>query len=976
VQDVLLLIIFWCGVVYLGMHLLSRRREKELAAARVAETRFRGLTELSADWFWETDAEHRITWISGGTPVATFFGATPTYGKRFWEIPGIQVERRALGSLLEGLGGHLPFFDLEMSRSDERGARQIHIISGHCLKAADGRFLGYRGVGRDVTEQRRAERALGEAKERLELALGGGNLAEWDYDLESDGIYLGVGWASFLGRSPTAGVSRGADLVHLVHPDDRPALVQSFVAALKGAATSCVGDFRVRTESGGWRWLHSTGQVTERDVNGRATRMSGTVADIDDRKRAEEALRETEQRYRALVELAPDGIIVSCGRLIEYANPAAARILRAQAARRLVGMSTDELMAPAARPRHEERMRYLEAGPGVTSFEDRKLRCLDDTEITVEIASVAFLERGRLILQTVFRDVSEQRKARQALAEREQRFRDVAEASGEYVWEADAGWRYSYLSERVEAVLGYSRSELLGRRPQEFMPLGEERAVQEWLAKQAPDGRPFRELVHRLITKSGAVIWQSVSAVPVRDAEGRFIGYRGTAADVTPRKQAEARIEYLATRDALTGLPNRLLFTDRGGQAILSAARSRSQLALLCIDVDRFKLVNESLGHQAGDALLRAIAERLEELLPADTLARLGGDDFVLLQSIKNVEDAAGLAQRILGVLARPFTVDGRTLNVGASIGISVYPNDGRDLPELLKNADAAMYHAKESGRGTFRFFSPALHARSVERLRLENELRSALARSELILHWHPVVRGRRRVVGAEALVRWQHPDRGLLLPDDFVPLAEECGLIRSIGEWTMERALSQAGAWQRNYAGRAWYAINVSAPELAQGDAYLQRLKSSLKGNAVAPASLELEVTERVLMSSLEENTDTLRRIGELGVRVSIDDFGTGYSSLAYLRHLPIHKLKIDRSFLRSIDSHAADEAIVRAIAALAKTLGISAAAEGIENEAQLSRLLALGCEEWQGHYFSQPLDAPSFEKLLAVELSSERLA
>ncbi|OGA74405.1 MAG: hypothetical protein A3G81_14285 [Betaproteobacteria bacterium RIFCSPLOWO2_12_FULL_65_14] len=974
VQDVLLLVVFWCGVVYLVMHLLARRTRKQLAEAQKSERRFRDLTELSADWFWETDSEHRITWISGGAPVATFFGGTPTYGKRFWEIPHVEVDARALESLLEGLGERLPFFDLEISRADERGARQIHIISGQCRRGPGGAFLGYRGVGRDITEQRRAERALGEAKERLELALGGGNLAEWDYDIESDSIYLGTGWAGFLGRAPTAGVTRGSELVELVHPDDRAPAVTSYIAALKGEA-AYVADHRVRTENGGWRWLHSTGQVTERDANGRATRMSGIVADIDDRKRAEEALRETEQRYRALVELAPDGIIVSSGRLIEYANPAAARILRAASARRLVGVRPSDLMLSASLPGYEEGVRYLEAGPGTTAFEDRRLRCLDGAEITVEAASVSFLERGRLIVLTMFRDVTESRQARQALAEREQRFRDVAEASGEYVWETDAAWRYTYLSERVEAVLGHPRAGLLGRRPQEFMPLGEDRAVEAWLAQHAPDGRPFRELVHRSMTKSGRVIWQSVSAVPVRDAEGRFVGYRGTAADVTPRKQAEARIEHLATRDALTGLPNRVLLTDRGGQAILNAARSRAQLALLAIDIDRFKLVNESLGHQAGDALLRAIAERLENLR-ADTLARLGGDDFVVLQPIRNVEDAAGLAQRVLGVLARPFTVEGRALNVGASIGISIYPNDGRDLAELLKNADAAMYHAKESGRGTFRFFSPALHARSVERLRLENELRSALARSELLLHWQPVVRGRRHVAGAEALVRWQHPERGLLMPEDFVPLAEECGLIRALGEWTLERALSQAGAWQRTHPGRAWYAVNVSAPELAQGDAYVQRVAGALKAHELPGACLEIEVTERSLMPNLGENVETLRRIGELGVRFAIDDFGTGYSSLSYLRHLPIQKLKIDRSFLRSIDTQAADEAIVRAIAALAKSLGIAVAAEGIESEAQLSRLLALGCEEWQGHYFSTPLDAAAFESVLSSERLSDRIA
>jgi EAL domain-containing protein (putative c-di-GMP-specific phosphodiesterase class I) len=281
------------------------------------------------------------------------------------------------------------------------------------------------------------------------------------------------------------------------------------------------------------------------------------------------------------------------------------------------------------------------------------------------------------------------------------------------------------------------------------------------------------------------------------------------------------------------------------------------------------------------------------------------------------------------------------------------------------------MYDAKESGRGTFRFFSPALHERSAARLRLENELRSALTRSELVLNWHPVlkgraVRGRGEVVGAEALVRWRHPERGLLMPDEFVPLAEECGLIRSVGEWTLDRALSQIGAWQNTLPGKPWFALNVSAAELAQGDAYFERLRGALRDNKVEGSRLELEVTERVLMSHLAGNFETLRRIGGLGVRFAVDDFGTGYSSLAYLRLLPVDKLKIDKSFLRAIDSQPADEAIVRAIAALAKTLNIGIAGEGIENEAQLERLLALGCDEWQGHFFSAPLEASELEALL----------
>jgi diguanylate cyclase (GGDEF)-like protein/PAS domain S-box-containing protein len=858
VLDIVLLVAVSGVAVYLAMYFRSRKDHGELLRAQTDSARFRGLTELTADWFWETDADHRIVWLSGGAPVATFFGHTATYGKRVWEIPGMEVEPHALEAHLEGLGARQPFFDLEISRADGRGARQYHIISGQVRLDEDGNFLGYRGVGRDVTEQKSAERALWRAKERLELALDGGNLAEFHFDAERGELSAGDGWVRFLGHATSPSVTLGAELIAMMHPEDRVRYTEALVRALKSEVPVFDCEFRIRTRQGKWKWLHARGRVTE------PRRVSGTVADIDERKRAEAAL-----------------------------------------------------------------------------------------------------------------------------AEREQRFRDVVDASGEYVWELDTHGRFTFLSERVEAVLGYPRAELLGRKPRDFMPLGEARAVQEWFAGRNAEGQPFRDLLHRMITKSGGVIWQSISGVPVRDAAGSLIGWRGTGADVTARKHAEARIEQLTTRDALTGLPNATLLADRASQAILTAARNRAQFALLCVDLDRFSLVNESMSHRAGDALLRAVAERLGNIVHGDdTLARLGGDDFVLVHSIKSKDDAAAaaaaLAQRLLEVLARPFTIEGRTLNVAASIGISVYPNDGRDFVELLKNADAALYHAKESGKGTWRLFAPALNARAAERLRMENELRSALTRGELVLHWQPVVRGwppdrgaaplhwRGRVVGAEALVRWQHPARGLLAPEHFVPLAEECGLIRAIDEWTLERALSQAGAWQRRYGHKLWYAVNVSAPQLSQGMPYVERLKAILRENQLEGRQVELEVIERVLMSGLADNIATLKAIGELGVRFAIDDFGTGYSSLAYLRSLPIDKLKIDRSFLRAIDAQAADEAIVRAIVALATTLGISVAAEGVESAAQLERLLALGCEEWQGHYFSVPLDAAGFEEILSESFSA----
>jgi diguanylate cyclase (GGDEF)-like protein/PAS domain S-box-containing protein len=987
------------GLVLFGVWYDARRRDRRATQAlRLSEERFRHLTSLSADWFWETDAEHRVSWLSGGPAVAALFGAEMAHGRRLWEVPGVEVEPRALVEHFERLqllDAQLPFFDFMISRSDA-GELRTHAVTGKPRYDAGGKFLGYRGVGQDITEKHRAERALGEAKERLELATEGGNLAIWDCDLDADRVYLGEGWARMLGREAAVTTSDTKSLLRVVHPGDCTPMRQTFIGALKGEVPTYAFESRVQTRGGGWKWLLVTGRVIERGAGGRARRMCGVVADIDARKRAEQALRDAEARYRSLIELAPDGVVVFSNGIIEYANQAAASLLKAGAPKRLVGMRIEAIVHPEQRARLQERLRYVAAGPGATNFEERKLRCLDGGEAIVEAAMVSYLERGRLVMLSVMRDVGEQRKAREVLAEREKRFRDVLEASGEYVWETDPGWRYTFLSERVETVLGYMRHEMIGRAPREFMPLGEAQAMDEWFAQRAAHAEGFRDQVHRSLTKSGRVIWQSVTGVPVFDAAGKLTGYRGTGADITARKQAEERIQYLATRDALTGLPNRLLLADRANQAILTAARARGSLALLFLDLDRFKLVNDSLGHAAGDALLRAVAERLSGTLRRDdTLARLGGDEFVLLwNGLKDTQDAATLAQRTLGILARPFTIDGQTLSVTASIGIGVYPGDGRDFGELLKNADAAANHAKETGRNNFRFFSPELNARAVARLGIENDLRHALARGELMLQWQPVVRaaggGRakddaRVVVGAEALVRWNHPRDGLLMPDRFVPVAEDCGLIRPLGQWTLERALSQVGAWRRGTVGAAaarargeelWFALNVSATELAQGDVYVAQLREALSANGVPGSCIELEVTERVLMSHLAENVETLRRIGALGVRVAIDDFGTGYSSLAYLRQLPVGKLKIDRSFLRELDAHAhdpardADATIVQTIVAMARALGLRVAAEGVENEAQLARLLAFGCDEWQGHHFSGSLDAAEFERLVTREL------
>jgi len=936
------------------------------------EERFRRLTALSADWFWESDAEHRMIWLTGGAAVAQLLGSASSYGRRLWEVPVIEIDPAALAVHMGRLERLEPFHELEVVSHGPGGARSIHVVSGEPRFDEDDRFLGYRGVGKDVTAKRCAEEALALAKERLELAIAGANMALWDLDVVARRTFLGDGWIRLLGETPAIKAAFAMSTMDRAHPQDQPAMREAFLRAIRGESPEFCAEARFKTVDGHWKWLLVSGRVTQRDASGRALRMSGLSADIDARKRAEQASRDAEERYRALVDLSPDGVVVSSNGYIEYANLAAERIWGEGRRGGLAGMRAEQLIHPDELEHHRERLKYLLAGPGSNAACERRLQRTDGSTITVEIASASFLERGRLLVQSVVRDVTEAHRAREKLSEREQRFRDVVEASGEYVWETDAGWRYTYLSARVESVLGFTPQEMLGRTPREFMPLGEARTVDAWFAQNVPARASFRELMHRSISRSGSVIWQRINAMPVFDRAGVLKGYRGTGADVTARRLAEERIQFLATRDVQTGLPNRLLLAERAEQAIVAAARAQGQLALLVFDLDRFKLVNDSLGHAAGDALLRAVSERLQSALRRqDTLARLGGDEFALLwDGMKSEAEADAVAQRIRHALARPFTVDGRSIGVTASIGVVVYPGDGATFGELLRNADVAMSRAKAAGRNGVRRYAPDMARSGADRLALENDLRRAVSQGEFVLHFQPVVAGtqtgeRARIVGAEVLVRWQHPTRGLLMPDAFIPVAEEVGLIRAIGEWTMDRALAQIGAWRPGADG-PWFALNVSPFELAGGQAYVARLQDALRRNGVDPRNVELEVTERALMENVTESIETLRRIGELGVRLSIDDFGTGYSSLAYLRRLPIDKLKIDQSFVRELATNRDDAVIVETIAAMARNLRLHVSAEGVESEAQLARLLALGCEEWQGHLCSPPQDARTFARWL----------
>ncbi len=959
-------------------------RERASIALGNSEERFRSLTSLSADWFWETDADHRLSWLAGGQSMLKLFGSGLAYGQRIWEIKGIVAGGEDLAAHKATLGERKAFHDLELSRPGKDGEHEYHLISGEPRTDREGRFLGYRGVGRDVTEQKRAEKALRSAKDRLETALDSGALAIWDSKVMTGELFLSEGWAQMLG-DPAGTQKRGlAGILERVHPNDREAALQASRCAVKGETQSFVSEIRLQTASGDWKWVVSSGRVIERDAAGRAVRMTGTVVDIDRRKRAEHALRDAEARYRTLVDLSPDAVLLHSEGRIEYANRAAAEMLGMAGPAALIGREVLHMVHPEDAPMVLERAKYLRAGPGKSDFRERRMVRPDGSIVTLEGASVSYLEHGRLVVQTVLRDISERVRAREELAEREQRFRDVVEAAGEYVWETDTDFRFTWLSERVESVLGYAHADLLGRRPQDFMPLADQRATGERLASQSRAGEPFRDLTHRSLTKSGRVIWQTLSGVPVFDANGALRGFRGTGADITAKKQAEERIQFLATRDALTGLPNRLLLADRAGQAILNAGRNKGRIAVLSLNLDRFQLVNDSLGHRVGDVLLRAVAERLSSTLRKDdTLARVGVDEFVLLwDGTREIEDVALVAQKVLNCLAPPITIDGRTLNVSASIGISVYPRDGQEFVELMKNADAARYAAREVDGNTYRFFSQELNSRALERLEMENELHQAIARGQLALLFQPVLRtvpagrsgiGTTDIVGAEVLLHWRHPRKGLLAPEQFMPVAEQTGLTGTFSSWLIERSCEQIAAWDSGALAGLQFALNIPIREFAKGRTTAVALEKALAANRLDGRRLSVEVAQSAWPHGATGYLSMLKAVASLGIALTIDDFGTGQFDLPALRELPIAKLKIDPKFVADLAVLEDAAIVVQTLAAMAGALGLSFSADGVRTSAQLERLRAAGCEEWQGALFSPPLEAGDFESLLA---SSARAA
>ena len=542
----------------------------------------------------------------------------------------------------------------------------------------------------------------------------------------------------------------------------------------------------------------------------------------------------------------------------------------------------------------------------------------------------------------------------------------VFNASSDAIVITDADNRIVEVNAAFSEITGYSKQEAIGQTPS-VLSSGLRDAVQDHVLweKLKETGRWSGEAWSRRKNGDTYAEWLTVNAV--KNNSGQTTHHVAIFADITAHKQAEEHVQRLAHYDSLTDLPNRTLFNDRFGQVLISAKRNKCKAAVMFMDIDRFKVINDTLGHSIGDLLLKVMAANLTGCLrQGDTVSRLGGDEFViLLPELKAAEGAHVVALKLLKATAEPLTLHGHELNISASIGISIYPDDGEDAETLMKNADIAMYRVKEEGRNNCLFYHANMNTRSVERLAMETRIRHALEKKQFELHYQPkIASDSGKIIGVEALIRWHHPELGMIPPLEFIPLAEETGLILPVGAWVLQQAIAQGRAWQQAGFPPLFIAVNVSERQFRQTD-FAGQVGQILHDTGFDPHYLELELTETALMAHVDKNIATLNQLNEMGARIAIDDFGTGYSSLSYLRRLPVDILKVDKSFVSGMTDNLDDAAIVEAIIAMAHSLRLTVVAEGVETVEQLKFLQKNHCDEIQGYYFSRPLPPEQFEKL-----------
>ncbi|MEJ1464692.1 MAG: EAL domain-containing protein [Candidatus Sedimenticola sp. (ex Thyasira tokunagai)] len=1014
----------------------------------------------------------------------------------------------------------------------------------------EGSVRGFFSLGHDISEQKRREEATSAREAQLRKAQEIAVLGKWELDVESRHCALSSSAMEIFGFSE--GGDHSPDLMYnQIHPEDRDCWEQSFNAAISGLEDYDV-HYRIVKPHGDIRHISAKAELV-RDNNGRPTSMFGIVQDVTEQQRRERKLGRLNRTYEMLSRcnksliraqseeqllnefcdhiVATGGYRVAwvgcakddeektvepvavAGDSIGYVRKAqltwadtprgqgpGGRAIRTGKPVIIRDVRTDELFQPWCEVAFAQGYRSVTAFPltangnacgalfiyaeDTDAFDSEEVQLLENLAEDLSYGVHALRARRR-------RD-----EAEAELEESEQRFKDFAASASDWFWESDPDRRFTFLSDHFADSTGVSPELIIGKRCEELTAFDPNDANWSRHLQGLEERRPFKNFQFWHFAEDGRRICSRMSGIPIFDDKGGFLGYRGTAADVTTQvntdeelrlaaavfestlegvmvvtvdgtilavnkafttitgykedealgqkpsmlrserhdsafyatmwsaihkdghwsgevwnrrkngevypewlnissvkgeqgevnryvavfsditamKQSEERLFHLAHHDPLTNLPNRLMFSVLLEHSLERVERIGEQIAVLFLDLDLFKNINDSFGHPTGDLLLQRVAKRLAATIrKEDTVARLGGDEFILLlEQVGDMQTAATIAEKLLHDLRQPFHINGQELYVAASVGISISPNDGTDGDMLIKNADAAMYRAKDRGRGSYCFYTEELTVSAMERVVLERGLRQALEQNQLVVYYQPqysLLSG--KLVGAEALVRWQHPEKGLIHPDNFIPAAEACGLILPLGDWVLRESSRQMSHWLQEGLDIERISVNVSGQQVERSD-LVSIVREILEETGLQPQHLELEITESCIMREAESAIKSLAELKMMGVHLAVDDFGTGYSSLSYLKQLPIHKLKIDRSFIKDIPEDPNDEAISRAILALGHSLQLEIVAEGVETKVQEGFLKEGGCDEVQGYLYSRPLPAKEFEALIKAVSSA----
>jgi diguanylate cyclase (GGDEF)-like protein/PAS domain S-box-containing protein len=946
----------------------AAQRAVAVAALAANEDRFRKLASLSSDWYWEQDAEYRFTRLSGDLVGHTGLSINTLLGKTRWELPSIGVTDAVWAQHRATRDARRPFRDLVLGRADRDGRAHWIAVSGDPVFGDDATFRGYWGVGSEITERREAEDALRELNDRL-LALieaipdaiifkdGGGRWLVANQRAQRLFRLQDVAWQGMTDRE-----------LATAQPEFRSAYDAALVDDEKAWAAAAMTLFEqsIADERGEHRQF-DVRKVPLYETGGGRKALVVVATDVTERKQAERLLRDSVALNVSVLNALSEHIaVLDRNGVIVAVNTAWRRFATDHGASATLvestGLDYRNICLSAARlPGGEDAAAAWTGIAGVLAGEQGKFSfeypcAAPEGELWFRMTAypLAVSGGGAVVAHL---DITERKRADEFIRVAAK----VFEAQEGMVI-TDAATVIQEVNHAFTEITGYEAAEIVGRTPRVLKSDRHDAAffTAMWDCIRR-DGAWKGEIWNR--RRNGEISPQWLTITAVHGEAGTITHYVGTFTDITQRKAAEAEIEYLAFFDPLSQLPNRRLLLDRLQHALSASARGGRQGALLFIDLDNFKTLNDSRGHDVGDLLLQQMArELLSCVREGDTVARLGGDEYVvMLEGLGATASGAAqlaetIARKILAAIAEPMQIAGQEHHSSASIGIALFSDVGATVDELLKRADLAMYRAKAAGRNTLRFFDPVMQAAVAARAALEADMRRGVRERQFELAYQPQVDRSGRLVGAEALLRWRHPSRGAVEPAEFIGSAEESGLIVALGQWVLEAACTELATWgdQPGAAGVA-LAVNVSAREFHHPD-FVRNALAVLERTGANPRRLMLEFTESLLLGDTADTVRKMTALRERGIRFSLDDFGTGYSSLAYLKHLPLDQLKIDRSFVHDLFTDPSDATIAQAIVALGRSLGLTVMAEGVETPRQREFLARLGCDGFQGYLFGRP--------------------